>query len=213
MVDVKPAQILNAILEGAGNRLLRLDPETLRRLGALQGKIIHLAVIAPLPESSPINIYLSPSEAGLRMLADYSGKPDVTLHGTPLAFAKLGFGKKMDTDAFFSRAVTIEGDVELGQRFKRILDEMEIDWEEQASHIIGDVLAHQLGNLVRGARAWGLDAGDTVKQDLSEYLLEEARLLPKRAQVEKFFAAVDTLRADSDRLLRRVQRLQGLHSQ
>ena len=210
---MESSQILNAILESAGNRLLRLDPETLRRLGALQGKIIHLEVISPLPAGSPINIYLSASEAGLRVLADYSGNPDVTLHGTPLAFAKLGFGKKMDTDSFFSREITIEGDVELGQRFKRILDEMEIDWEEQASHVIGDVLAHQLGNLARGAKSWGLDAGDTLKQNLSEYLLEESRLLPKRAQVEKFLAAVDTLRADSDRLLQRVQRLQGLRNQ
>jgi ubiquinone biosynthesis accessory factor UbiJ len=210
---VKSAQILNAILESAGNRLLRLDPETLRRLGALQGKIVRLEVISPLPAGSLINIYLSPSEAGLRTLSGYSGKPDVSLRGTPVAFAKLGFSKNTDTDTFFSREVTIEGDVELGQHLKRILDEMEIDWEEQASHVIGDVLAHQFGNLARGAKAWGLDAADTIKQNLTEYLLEESRLLPKRTQVEKFLAAVDTLRADSDRLMQRVQRLQGVRNQ
>jgi ubiquinone biosynthesis protein UbiJ len=57
-----------------------------------------------------------------------------------------------------------------------------------------------------------LDAADTLEQNLTEYLLEESRLLPKRAQVEKFLAAVDTLRADSDRLVQRVQRLQGVYS-
>ena len=210
---MKSAQILNAILESAGNRLLRLDPETLHRLAALQGKIVRLEVISPVPAGSPITIHLSPSEAGLRTLSDYSGKPDVTLRGTPLALARLGFSKNMDTDTFFSREVTIEGDVELGQHLKRILDEMEIDWEEQASHVIGDVLAHQVGNLARDAKAWGSDAADTIKQNLTEYLLEESRLLPKRTQVEKFLAAVDTLRADSDRLMQRVQRLQGVHNQ
>ncbi|HLQ27153.1 MAG TPA: SCP2 sterol-binding domain-containing protein [Acidiferrobacterales bacterium] len=210
---MKSAQILNAILEDAGNRLLRLDPETLRRLGVLQGKVIYLEVVSPLPAGSPINIYLSPSEAGLRVLSDYSGKPDVTLRGAPSAFARLGLGKKAEMESFFARELAIEGDVELGQRFKRILDEMEIDWEEQASHFIGDVLAHKLGNLVRGAKAWGAEAGVTLKEDLTEYLQEESRMLPSRAQVEIFLAAVDTLRADSDRLTQRVQRLQGTPKQ
>ncbi len=207
---MNPAQILNTLLESSARRFLRLDPQTLHRLRALQGKIIRLEILSPSPAASATNLYLSPSEYGLRLLADYAGQPDVTLRGSPLAFVRLGLEKKLPAGAFFSRAVAIEGDVELGQRFKRILDEMEIDWEEQTARIIGDVLAHQLGNLVRGAKTWGAETGATLKENLSEYLQEESRLLPTRAQVEKFLAAVDGLRADSDRLLARVQQLERL---
>ena len=45
--------------------------------------------------------------------------------------------------------------------------------------------------------------------DLREYLQEESRLLAPRPQVEGFLRAVDGLRADTDRLEKRLERLAG----
>jgi ubiquinone biosynthesis protein UbiJ len=104
--------------------------------------------------------------------------------------------------------VEIHGDVETGQLFKSILDEMEIDWEEQLSHLTGDVIAHQLGSVARRTRKIFKRSRKTLEQDISEYLQEELRLLPARIEAGNFSTDVNLLRMSADRLDARVKRLQ-----
>ena len=83
----------------------------------------------------------------------------------------------------------------------------DIDWEELLSSYLGDPISHQLGNVSRGAKRWGRQAGDTLTQDLAEYLTEEGRFTPRRGELDAFVTAVDGLREDADRLEQRVRRL------
>jgi ubiquinone biosynthesis protein UbiJ len=194
-------QLLASVLEDAGNRVLRLDPATLAGLGALHGRVVCLTFTDMVT-----SVYLQPSESGLRVLHDYAGTADVTLSGRLPAFARLSLGAQ--PGLFFSGELTISGDVELGHRFQRVLEGLDIDWEEQLSRVVGDVAAHAIGNLVRDARAWTRQAGSILGQDVAEYLTEERRDLAPRQVVEPFLRAVDTLRADVDRLTQRIERLQ-----
>ncbi|OGI58873.1 MAG: hypothetical protein A2V58_05070 [Candidatus Muproteobacteria bacterium RBG_19FT_COMBO_61_10] len=194
-------QLLTSVLEDAGNRVLRLDPATLAGLGALHGRVVCLTFT-----DMATSIHLQPSESGLRVLHDYAGTADVTLSGRLPAFARLSLGAQ--PGLFFSGELTISGDVELGHRFQRVLEGLDIDWEEQLSRVVGDVAAHAIGNLVRDARAWTRQAGSILGQDVAEYLTEERRDLAPRQVVEPFLRAVDTLRADVDRLTQRIERLQ-----
>jgi ubiquinone biosynthesis protein UbiJ len=117
-------------------------------------------------------------------------------------------GSEADSaDQLFSGAVAISGDTELGHNFGKLLGGLDIDWEEQLSRLTGDLLAHRIGNLARGAARWGKDALEALRQDLPEYLQEEVRLLPGRYEVEEFLTEVDRLRDDLERLEQRVRRL------
>ena len=189
-------------LQAAFNRYLALDPDASRRLAALSGKVIAV-------ELSGLNFtfYLLPGPDGIQIRDAYQGEPDTRLRGTPLALAALGI-RRGGPNMLFSGDVEISGDTELGQHFKQILDSVEIDWEEQLSQWVGDVVAHQVGNVARGARKWGAEVLSTLGQDLAEYLQEETRHLPRPAEVEAFLAAVDELRVDTDRLEAHVKRLQ-----
>ncbi len=194
-------QLLTSVLEDAGNRILRLDPATLAGLGTLHGRVVCLSFT-----DLATSVYLQPSEAGLHVLNSYAGTPDVTLTGRLPAFARLSLGAQ--PGLFFSGDLSISGDVELGHRFQRVLEGLDIDWEEQLSRVVGDVAAHALGNMARDARAWARQAAATLGQDVAEYLTEERRDLAPRQVVEPFLQAVDTLRADVDRLTQRIERLQ-----
>jgi ubiquinone biosynthesis protein UbiJ len=134
--------------------------------------------------------------------------PDVTIRGNVPLFARLLIGDATPTPST-SAALEISGDIELGQRFQRILRTLDIDWEEQASRLVGDVAAHQIGRAARALRAWGRDAVRTLGQDATEYLQEESRVLAKRPQVDGFLRDVDRLRGDVDRLLKRLERLES----
>lgn len=190
-------------LEAAVNRVLRLDPDTLARLGELDGKCIavHLA-----REGRDVEFFLFPSASGFRVRATPDGVPDVTIRGDVPVFARLVFG---GNGAARAGELQISGDIELGQHFQRLLKQIDLDWEEQAARVVGDVAAHQLGRAVRGLRAWARQSRGYLEQDAREYLVEESRLLPRRESVEQFLRAVDTLRADADRLEKRLDQLRN----
>jgi len=193
---------LTTILEELGNRVIRLDPDTLARLGELHGKVIRLEFIE-LPKA----LYVLPSAAGLRLADEHDGAADITLRGRVPAFLRLAAGN--DSGVLFAGAVEMQGNVELGQRLQRLLREFHVDWEEWLAGFVGDVVAHKLGRGARAAHAWQAQARHTLGLDVSEYLQEESRMLPTRREVEAFLNAVDVLRADVERLDQRVTRLRA----
>ncbi len=195
MADVLP--VLITVLEDAVNRLLRLDPESLRELGRLSGRVILLEL-----RGLGRPLFLFPSEGGVRVRTEHAGVPDAAIRAGLGGVLNLALWQQ--TRAFFSGEIEISGDIELGQRFQGILRRVDIDWEEVAARLLGDPLAHQLGQFMRAAGS-GLSATrEVIMRDMTEYLQCESRNLPQRHEVDDFLDAVDVLRADVDRLEQRI---------
>jgi ubiquinone biosynthesis protein UbiJ len=195
-----PEALFVSILEEAGNRLLRLDPETLRRLGDLPDRPVCVEF-----RDLGRKVYLYPSEAGFRLTTTSELPPAVTLRGNLPAFVRLGTTAGQGGPAVGE--LEIEGDVGLGQRLQHIIQDLDPDWEEPLTRIAGDALGHQLGRALRAAFAWHRQALHTFGINIAEYLQEESRILPVRAEVDTFLDSVDVLRSDVDRLAARIERL------
>ena len=189
-------------LQAALNRALRLDPATPDRLAALAGKAVEIRLLP-----FDLRFYLLPGPGGIEIAAQLDRPPDTVFTGTPLGLLRGALGGT-ERRELFDEDLRIEGDVDTGRRLKAVLDGIDIDWEEQLSRLVGDIAAHQIGNLARGLGRWSRETGASLTDDIGEYLHEEARLVPQRSEVEDFLAAVDTLRTDADRLEQRVMRLQ-----
>lgn len=190
-----------ATLEQALNAALALDPHTATRLQRLDGKVIALAI-----EGTGITLYLQPLDGALRLMGAWDGPIDTTLRGAPFSLLRMGSGRT--GEGLFRGGVEIEGDVELGQQIQRVFEKIDIDWEEHLARLCGDVIAHQLGNVVRDLRDWMARSSDHLQQDVADYLQEERELLPVDWEVEAFYEQVDTLRSDVDRLEARLKRLE-----
>lgn len=190
-----------AALEAALNAALRLDPDVFDRLGGFAGKVIAIEL-----RGFDLTLYVIPGPDGLALMSDYRGEPDTVMSGTPLALGRMMLGPDA-SQVLFSGEVTIRGDVETGQRFKRLLDSLDIDREEQLSRLTGDVVAHKLGDLLRATAAWGQDALGILGTNAAEYLQQEAHDLPLPEDVRAFLREVDTLRDDVARLEARLSRL------
>ena len=191
---VKPLQI-------ALNRYLDYDPEVPKQLLAMQGNVVELHF-----RSLELSLYILINATDLDICEEYDGPVDTTISGSPIALAMMGL-QSSSVSSLFSGEVTIVGDTELGSRFQALLDNVEVDWEEPLSQLSGDVIAQQVGGLLRGVAGWLEESTNTNALNVSEYLREEQAMLPSKFDEERFKREVDDLRLAVDRLEAKVERL------
>lgn len=188
-----------AALEKTFNLLIGLDPESRERLVKLQGQIIRLQLQGP-----DLPIFLLIHADSIEVMSDFDGDVDTTIAGQPAAMLAM----RSSNRGLFSGDVEVSGNLETGKQFKRYLDALEIDWEEQLSQVVGDSIAYQVGSFFRGAEQYFRNSSNSLKQNLGEYITEEAELIAPHSETEHFAAEVDELRERFDRLLARVERLE-----
>jgi len=190
-------------VEQAVNAIIVLDADAAHRLAVMHGRTIRVELVGP-----DIQLNFVPGHDGrVRLLGCIEGEPDCTLAGSPFDLVRAS-DKAEGPAQLFAGHVRIEGDTGLAQRFSEALAGLDIDWEEQLSHLTGDIAAHEIARGVRAARREGDRIGRSARDNLSEYLTEEARLLPHRFEVEDFLDAVDALRDDVARLEARIALLE-----
>ena len=195
---------LTALLDSSLNSWLALDKDSTQRLEGLAGKVICLRITG-----LEISLYFFPSVNGIYSLSEYTGEVDVTLIAPPISLMRLSRAK--DSGKYLLESdVRIEGNIGLSEKFSHLLSAVDLDWEEWLSHLVGDIVAYQAGEAVRGSRAWLQESHHAMQLNTSEYLQEESRILPADAEVAYYLDQVDHLRADAERLEARVQRLQIL---
>lgn len=184
-----------AVLERAIRHYLQLDPESLARLGTLSGKVIQLEL-----SGWKSRVFLLPSSTEINLQTQYEGLVDVTIKGSPLALLRLGLvmrQKKAVTDV---EGVVFEGDMETAQAFGLFMQQIDIDGEALLSRLLGDTVAHQIGNVMRRFKRWGESTFTSTSLNITDYLQEEIRQLPPSEEVEDFFSDIHRLRDDLARL-------------
>lgn len=188
---------VTAGLEQAANAWLALDPDALARFTPCFGKVIAIDL-----QDTGLTLYCLPTSQGLTFMTQYQGKADTTLSGRPFALFKLAAGDS--TRVMFDGEVTIRGDVELGQAFKRAMDRMDIDWEEHLSRLTGDVIAHKAGYVIREFAQWWQNNSKRLAANMREYIQDEVQLNPGRQEAEDFYRDISNLRDDLARLQARI---------
>lgn len=208
MKDPLADALLDA-LNAAADAVLSVDPDGRRRLAELQGKVLCIEVTAPT-----VTLYMLPAVTGIdfrRALDDENQTPDVTISGSAFALANLaragGDTGGGDNAAHEKPRVTVRGDAEAGQAFRKIIADFDLDWEELLARAIGDTPARIAGNALRRFGGWAEESFDLARENAADYLTEEKRVLVTDAALRRFARAVDQTRADVDRLAQRVQRI------
>ena len=189
-----------ALVQRAVSRALQLDPDTLQGVAEMSGKVIAIDLTG-----LDISVYAFPHRHGIDLQTDYDGDVHVRITGTPLALLRMASRREQASPV--AGEIEIQGDLALSQHLQGVLKQLDIDWEDLLAKGVGDVPAHHIGNLFRGLARWRADAHRSLEMDLSEYLRIEARLVAEGREIDVFMQSVDELRSDTDRLEKRVQRL------
>ncbi len=183
------------------NRLLALDPEVLHDLGRYHGRRIAVVVTG-----TAWQFHITITGTGIELSSEAEGEPDVTIRGEPAEF--MTFLRSIPDSRDASGTIEISGSVRLAQDIQAVFRRLDPDWEEFLSRWTGDGVARKFGNLVRGSGRFFRNAGETLRADISEYLVHEKNALPDASEVDEFNSEVDTLRNDAERLRARIERLQ-----
>jgi len=194
-------QALLASAEQGLNRVLRLDPTALPRLARLAGRIIEIDCSAPA-----MQLFVLVEEDGLRLASSWAADADCRLRAPASSLVRL-LVSRQKTAVLHEPQVSIDGDSGVLMSLAEVLQDLELDWEYEASRWLGPVGAQLLGTGVRTPTRWLRESGNSLRQDLADYLTEESRALVGQQEAEARFSEIDELKLALDRLEARIERL------
>ncbi|MGR8929018.1 MAG: ubiquinone biosynthesis accessory factor UbiJ [Gammaproteobacteria bacterium] len=198
-LQIKP--LLVAALESAINAYLSLDDRVDEYLAPMVGKILAVHV-TPFDET----LYLSPARDRIQLLEHYRGEVDAALTGSLSALGLMGLSAT-PMRALFNGEVKISGDTQLAQKFQRLFEKLDINLEAKLARVAGNQVAERLTGFLHGGRDWTDQTATNFRLNLEEFLQEETREVPAKAEADLLFQEIDSCRSDTDRLEARVERL------
>jgi len=191
---------LVAALDKALQLYLQQDSDAVKKVSALNGKLLAFEI-----QGLDLIFFILPEDDQLHIRAFADQEPDTKISVTPAGLLNMMLNPG-NNDAAFNGDMHIEGDLELGQTLQSILMNIDFDWEEHLSNIVGDIAAHKIGRGVRDFFHWSQNTSDAIQENLAEYLQHELSALPQHADIDGFLSSVDTLRSDVERIEARINR-------
>jgi ubiquinone biosynthesis protein UbiJ len=189
-----------AAAEAAVNAALRLSPHSLEALKPLQDQVLALVCTRPA-----IILYINSEASGeLRLRGVYDGPVSTRVLGSAEDFATLARAED-PAATLINGGIQLEGSSSTLIDMQRVFNGLDIDWEAPLVDGLGDVAGHQLASMLTAAFQWSRQASSSLRRQLGEFALEEARLAPPRLALEDFYADVEELTERSDRLAQRVE--------
>lgn len=193
---------LTAGLQSALGHYLAVSANGPELLVPVAGRVIALQL-----RPSGATLYLCPTDREVLLLTEINGEADVTIAGSPQALIGMGLGGKGSEQPSVG-SIEITGDTDVARRIQALFSDLDIDWIALLARHTGPAIARKLGSLAHTGNDWIQDTARAFRADLTEFLQEEALLLPTSDETDGFLTMVDTLRADHDRLSLRIARLE-----
>jgi ubiquinone biosynthesis protein UbiJ len=188
--------MLTGTLENILNRGLPRSPRARELVHTLAGTSLGVEV------RGMTRLLVRSNGVVLELTQDASAYADAELCGSALDLLQLAGGSA--EAVLQSGRVEIRGDADVARNYRELATFLKPDPEEELSLLVGDIPAHELGRLARGAARWGRHAAATAVRNVAEYLAHERADLVPRAEADQFASGVDRLREDVDRLEARI---------
>ena len=204
MTQHDPA-LLSAALAGAElalNQTIALTPTSHQELEALSGTLLGIDIT-----SLNLTLFVEIiSGTELALLANCERRPDAFVRGTVEDFAAL-VASDDPAATLINSGIELEGSSNKLITLQQIVSKMDVDWEASLVDALGDVIGHQLAQALRAMFRWSESASASLKRQLSEYLLEEGKLTPSKAELEHFYDSVQSLSMRVERAQNQVVKL------
>ena len=204
MTQHDPA-LLSAALAGAEqalNQAIALAPHSHQELDSVSGTLLGIEIT-----TLDLNVYIEMvTGTEVSLLAHCERETDAFVRGTLEEFAALAASDD-PAATLINSGIELEGSSASLITLQQVIARMEIDWEAPLVELLGDVAGHQIAEGLRRFFRWGEGARASLKRQASEYLLEEGRLTPPKAELEHFYDAVQSVAMRVERAQSQVEKL------
>lgn len=183
------------LVEIGSNQLLRMDGDVLEHCEKISGCCIaiHLNDIDK-------TLYCQPGSWGINLSLEKPSKEiDATISGRLMALANLSMQQDKIATSIKER-VEITGNAQVAQQFQKILNELDIDWEEHIAQITGDVIAVQITRTANSVHNWIKNSLESFVLNTRDYVQHEQNMTPSEYELADFKQHISTLRDDVERL-------------
>lgn len=194
---------ITAVLESSINRYLALDPAAGDLLNSLENKSITVI----LKEFS-FPVHFSIQQQQIYVHSNLDEQADVSLRASIPQLINMTLANN-DTDSILGSDIEMSGNMDVGRQFRDVFKNLDIDWEEILSRYTGDIIAHKVGTGFRHLNKWMSNTGQSIQQDITEYLQEESQQLPTGSEITAFIKQVDDVRLSIDRVEARIKLLRN----
>jgi ubiquinone biosynthesis protein UbiJ len=194
------------VLSALVNRSISQSETARAELAALSGQCLRVKV-----EGIGITVYLVAGNDRLLLTRDTDLSPQATISGLPLSLVRLLGETAPDATTLRTLGVRLDGDQGVAADFAKLLRRARPDLEEELSLVVGDIAAHQVGSTLRALQGFTERTLHTLRQNTSEFLVEESRMVPNQLRARAFCNEVDQVRDAVERAAARLTRLEQRH--
>jgi len=210
-VDFTEDKVLNKSLQSALllpfesilNRCLEADQHSQRLLTAHAGRVLEIESRVP-----SITLFVVFSARGVRLCAVNEGEVDGKVCGKGSELLNVLFDNTPGTP-LSAESLEVSGDSLFVQDIYRIFSDMEINWQEAFSLVLGPAAVGQLESSLQQLSQWSQHVFSAIRTSVDEYIHEEARVSPSATEVESFSVRMDAIRLQLDRLEARKKQLES----
>jgi ubiquinone biosynthesis accessory factor UbiJ len=194
-----------SLIQSATRKLISMDAEAVKKLAPLNQKTIQIQI-----EDFQLSYYFSFNNEILSVSEINPIKeqqPSAAIKGKLSAFLAAA-NSQHSADSIFKGELHFSGEVSAAKKFQEFAQSLDIDWQEPLAQVLGDPIAHILTKGLQSLTSWVGQTHQSTRQDISEYLQEEIKITPPKAEQQIFFSQVDQIRSKADRLAARVKKLE-----
>ena len=190
---------LNTLIVSSFNRYLDCDLERAQALENIDDKILSITI-------KEANFTLIMQVQNARFFeADLSQQIDASII-VSMHVLSGKMGGQDQNQLLKDGIIEIQGDSHVASVFNKVMNEIEIDWQDVISKYTGDIVAHQITTGAKSVASVLRRLGDNLRLDVRDYLQDDLQIAVTESEVEHFVEQVDDLRARTDRLEARLNK-------
>ncbi|HWO99037.1 MAG TPA: SCP2 sterol-binding domain-containing protein [Methylococcus sp.] len=190
------------VLEKVLSRYVTLGANGSELLRQIAGKTVTLNLAPP-----GVTIVFCFTPEGVQLQREGGVASDLCISGSPLHLLEAAAGSE-NQKGLFEGSLDVQGDMETARKIQSLLASTRASGGARIVHDFGLSLARKLSAADQPVRRWGAEVRENLRQDVSEFLQEEIRIVPAKNEAEAQFAAINGLRDAVARLEARIERME-----
>jgi ubiquinone biosynthesis protein UbiJ len=171
-------------------------------LRQLAGKTVTLNLTPP-----DMTVVFCFTPEGVQVQPQSGVASDLRISGSPLRLLEVAADGE-NQKGLFDGSLDVQGDQETVQKIQNLFASIHASGKARIAQYLGPSLTRKLSAADQSVRQWAAEVRENLREDVSEFLEEEIRIVPAKNEAAAQFAAIGDLRAAVARLDARIERIE-----